>query len=175
MSRTHHIDVNREPGLGVRGGANKPSTGKPFDGTAGGPGISALMGLLEWPRRLLPSPHSNSEGLGVRFQGIAESFVRWGALLDSEPGPEPPPPASDSLSEPGNAPGGTRSPYRPMSSGRLFLDRVARQHCPSPLHRSITKLSRTRRPACSEGTLLLCAKGDISTLLLHVREGRTLF
>ncbi len=22
-----------------------------------------------------------------------------------------------------------------MSSGRLFLDRVARQHCPSPLHR----------------------------------------
>jgi DNA-binding transcriptional ArsR family regulator len=23
----------------------------------------------------------------------------------------------------------------PMSSGRLFLDRVARQHCPSPLHR----------------------------------------
>src|SRR5580704_1639638 len=26
--------------------------------------------------------------------------------------------------------------HRPqMSSGRLFLDRVARQHCPSPLHR----------------------------------------
>ena len=30
-----------------------------------------------------------------------------------------------------------RPPYPPstMSSGRLFLDRVARQHCPSPLHR----------------------------------------
>ena len=25
----------------------------------------------------------------------------------------------------------------PMSSGRLFLDRVARQHCPSPLHRHV--------------------------------------
>ena len=24
-----------------------------------------------------------------------------------------------------------------MSSGRLFLDRVARQHCPSPLHRQV--------------------------------------
>jgi len=24
-----------------------------------------------------------------------------------------------------------------MSSGRLFLDRVARQHCPSPLHRQL--------------------------------------
>jgi hypothetical protein len=26
-------------------------------------------------------------------------------------------------------------PSSTMSSGRLFLDRVARQHCPSPLHR----------------------------------------
>src|ERR1700689_1239050 len=25
----------------------------------------------------------------------------------------------------------------PMSSDRLFLDRVARQHCPSPLHRHV--------------------------------------
>jgi hypothetical protein len=46
--------------------------------------------------------------------------------------------------------------HRPqMSSGRLFLDRVARQHCPSPLH---------RRPQhnmhFSDGP----GKGDISTL-----------
>jgi hypothetical protein len=43
----------------------------------------------------------------------------------------------------------------PMSSGRLFLDRVARQHCPSPLHRhpQINMLSSEVR-----------AKGDISTL-----------
>jgi hypothetical protein len=62
---------------------------------------------------------------------------------------------------------GTRAPVRErdgrsascsssaMSSGRLFLDRVARQHCPSPLHRQSqnnTHLSPTP------------AKQDISTL-----------
>ena len=46
-------------------------------------------------------------------------------------------------------------PSLAMSSGRLFLDRGARQHCPSPLHRqeqTNTHFSTTR------------AKGDISTL-----------
>jgi hypothetical protein len=34
---------------------------------------------------------------------------------------------------------GRTAPYpsSTMSSGRLFLDRVARQHCPSPLHRQL--------------------------------------
>jgi hypothetical protein len=46
--------------------------------------------------------------------------------------------------------------HRPqMSSGRLFLDRVARQHCPSPLHR------HTQINMQSSGVR---AKGDISTL-----------
>ncbi len=46
--------------------------------------------------------------------------------------------------------------HRPqMSSGRLFLDRVARQHCPSPLHR------RSQNNTHSSGDQ---AKGDISTL-----------
>ena len=38
--------------------------------------------------------------------------------------------------------------HRPqMSSGRLFLDRVARQHCPSPLHRRFqNKLWPSREP-----------------------------
>ena len=47
-------------------------------------------------------------------------------------------------------------PHRPqMSSDRLFLDRVARQHCPSPLHRhaQTTTPPRTTRQ-----------KPDISTL-----------
>jgi hypothetical protein len=43
-----------------------------------------------------------------------------------------------------------------MSSGRLFLDRVARQHCPSPLHRH-TQINM-HSPQAS-------GKGDISTLL----------
>ena len=42
-----------------------------------------------------------------------------------------------------------------MSSGRLFLDRVARQHCPSPLHRH----EQINTHSSSDP-----AKGDISTL-----------
>ena len=46
--------------------------------------------------------------------------------------------------------------HRPqMSSGRLFLDRVARQHCPSPLHRH-AQITTPPRPARR--------KQDISTL-----------
>ena len=46
--------------------------------------------------------------------------------------------------------------HRPqMSSGRLFLDRVARQHCPSPLH---------RRPQHNMHFSHCPGKGDISTL-----------
>src|ERR1700722_19372856 len=49
----------------------------------------------------------------------------------------------------------TRLPIVATSSGRLFLDRVARQHCPSPLHRH-TQLNMQFSQAS--------AKGDISTL-----------
>jgi hypothetical protein len=42
-----------------------------------------------------------------------------------------------------------------MSSDRLFLDRVARQHCPSPLH---------RHPQINMRFSQRWAKGDISTL-----------
>jgi hypothetical protein len=46
--------------------------------------------------------------------------------------------------------------HRPqMSSGRLFLDRVARQHCPSLLH---------RRSQNNMHSAVARAKGDISTL-----------
>jgi hypothetical protein len=46
-------------------------------------------------------------------------------------------------------------PSSAMSSGRLFLDRVARQHCPSPLHRQAQTNMRFSAA---------WAKGDISTL-----------
>ena len=42
-----------------------------------------------------------------------------------------------------------------MSSDRLFLDRVARQHCPSPLHRHEQITMHFAEPQ---------AKGDVSTL-----------
>ena len=51
---------------------------------------------------------------------------------------------------------GARLAHRPqMSSGRLFLDRVARQQSPSPLHRHA---QTTMHHRCSQ------AKQDISTL-----------
>ena len=51
----------------------------------------------------------------------------------------------------------------PMSSGRLFLDRVARQQSPSPLHRHAqTNMRFFWAPA--NRTFLLCRKEDISTL-----------
>src|SRR4029077_18309151 len=47
-------------------------------------------------------------------------------------------------------------PSSARSSGRLFLDRVARQQSPSPLHRHSQTNTRSREPQ---------VKGDISTLL----------
>jgi len=46
-------------------------------------------------------------------------------------------------------------PIVPMSSDRLFLDRVARQHCPSPLHRRDQTNTHFRNAR---------SKPDISTL-----------
>ena len=90
----------------------------------------------------------------LRFQGMTESIAPMCSTLltnlariyripvGSGPGPEA------RRKE-------TRLPIVATSSGRLFLDRVARQHCPSPLHRhaQTTTPPRTTRQ-----------KPDISTL-----------
>jgi len=61
--------------------------------------------------------------------------------------------------------------HRPqMSSGRLFLDRVARQHCPSPLHRQAQ--TNTRFPtALEKRTFLLCQEGGHFYFALTARPG----
>jgi len=76
----------------------------------------------------------NEGALRMRFQrhvGIYRSDV---SSLQVNPGR-----GSAFRSGPGQAIGragkNTPFPSSAMSSGRLFLDRVARQHCPSPLHR----------------------------------------
>src|SRR5271165_5413834 len=51
--------------------------------------------------------------------------------------------------------GGSHPPIVLMSSDRLFLERVARQHCPSPLHRHAQINMHSRKPL---------SKPDISTL-----------
>src|SRR6185295_18458797 len=111
----------------------------------------------------------------LRHYGIYQSDV-----VHSNPSPKlkPPPPVSDSRLRPENMSGGTRSLIVPMSSGRLFLDRVGRHQSPSLLHR------RDQINMHFSGSWV---KGDISTLLrrghfyfaltsqgLHLTMARTL-
>jgi hypothetical protein len=78
----------------------------------------------------------NSDGhQNAFFEAWRNLSVRCRVVFPPKPGPEHrlPPMAPDPSSR-------TRREERAllivqMSSGRLFLDRVARQHCPSPLHR----------------------------------------
>jgi hypothetical protein len=136
---------------------SSPSTGKLSARPAGKPG--AFFHVLENLRRSLPR-HSvaipkapacvfqawrNLSG-PMWFQnqnqtlGWSRAASRWSA-----PGP-----GSRTRRE-DHAPS-----HRPqMSSGRLFLDRVARQHCPSPLH---------RHEQHNMHSSVAQAKGDISTL-----------
>jgi hypothetical protein len=89
-----------------------------------------------------PSPQPPRIGVirGMRFSGMAESI---GPMSSQNQKPKP-----LNLGVVCRLPlVGTRAPVKErdgrsascsssaMSSGRLFLDRVARQHCPSPLHR----------------------------------------
>jgi len=71
------------------------------------------------------------------------AFLRHGgiyradeAILANRAGPGLPPPVGQHRSPAKERDGrSTFCPSFAMSSGRLILDRVARQHCPSPLHR----------------------------------------
>jgi hypothetical protein len=99
----------------------------------------------------------------LRFQGMAESIApmwsqtktktkttpTWGRGAASRwSAPEPQYKGCDGRS--------ASYPSSAMSSGRLFLDRVARQQSPSPLH---------RRPEVNMHPAEPWGKGDISTLL----------
>ncbi len=90
---------------------------------------------------------------GMRFWRYAESI---GPMESQNPGGRVPPPV-------GRPPGPSKerdgrsalcSSFA-MSSDRLFLDRVARQHCPSPLHRQgqTTMHLRPRPPEPDISTL----------------------
>jgi hypothetical protein len=146
-----------------REGKSSPYTGKRSARPAGTPGdfLIAKEGLRRsLPRHFLAFACNHTEGpqyafskawrnlsgpMGFQHQnqtpGWDQTASRWSA-----PGPGKRTRRED------HAPS-----HRPqMSSDRLFLDRVARQHCPSPLHRhmQITMHSAEAR-----------RKGDISILL----------
>ena len=145
-----------------REGKSSPYTGKLSARPAGKPG-DFLIGKeslrRSLPRHFLASASNHTEGpqyafwkawrnlsgpMGFQNQnqtlGWDQTASRWSA-----PGPGKRTRRED------HAPS-----HRPqMSSGRLFLDRVARQHCPSPLHRH-TQINMHSANAQ--------AKGDISVL-----------
>ena len=76
----------------------------------------------------------NARALGMRLfrhggiyrSDVSSHLINLGRGAASRSGP------SQAI---GRAGRNTPCPSSAMSSGRLFLDRVARQHCPSPLHR----------------------------------------
>ena len=113
-----------------------------------------------FPATLLPQPAPIVDIGDVRFSGITESIAPMGSQNQKQ--------NHLNLGAVCRLPlVGTQAPVRErdgrsascsssaMSSGRLFLDRVARQHCPSPLHRHG---QRNTHPLPGP------AKQDISTL-----------
>jgi hypothetical protein len=144
-----------------REGQSSPYTGKLSARPAGKPGyLIAKESLRRSLRRHCLSLNFQRTILGAQYAFLKawrNLSVRCGQDFNQIPGREPsllpsvgPEPRQKNVS------GGSR-PHSSsaMSSGRLFLDRVARQHCPSPLHRH-TQINM--HSAQAQG------KGDISIL-----------
>jgi len=108
------------------------------------------------PREFAPIPHTPA-GLPIPM-AIRMRFLRHGGIYRSDVvqiaktkpwGGTVPPPAGRPRAQVKERVGRTTLfSSSAMSSGRLFLDRVARQHCPSPLHRQ----GQDNLIARSEGT-----------------------
>jgi hypothetical protein len=154
----------RSPGWGEAESQKAPMTGKFAAHPAGWPGSSyAWANLRRFLLRLTPFAYTGKpEVLSMRFLRNAESIcpmrgprpsLNWNNDL----------PPIDSNPSPRTRREDRILPIVQMSSGRLFLDRVARQHCPSPLHRR-DQINTHFFLARQKGTFLLCTEGDISTL-----------
>jgi hypothetical protein len=115
------------------------------------------------PATSVPAHPINTEAPQYAFfEGMAESI--WSDGVQKQKRNQNQTPGQDRAASRRSAPSpGKRTrredhapSHRPqMSSGRLFLDRVARQHCPSPLHRHGQNTMHFARPR---------VKGDVSTL-----------
>ena len=96
-------------------------------------------------------------------EGPQYAFLRHGRIFQSDVGKTASEPGPRSNRLPPIAPDPSLRarredralPIVPMSSDRLFLERVARQHCPSPLH---------RRDQINMHSGKAASKQDISTL-----------
>jgi hypothetical protein len=102
--------------------------------------------LLQLPTTSEDPRNAFGEACGIYRSDVSSHLINLGRGAASRSGP------SQAIGRAGrNAP----CPSSAMSSGRLFLDRVARQHCPSPLHRH-GQITTHPHPASS--------KQDISTV-----------
>ena len=151
-----------------REGESRPVPGNtPHDRLVSRGIFSSSRSVSDDPFSVTPS-HDCKEhrGLSVAFSRHGGIYlVRWGSTSKSKSKPNPgTAPTASRWSAPHPGKRSCREDHalshRPqMSSGRLFLDRVARQRCPSPLHRHTQNNTHFRKPR---------AKGDISTLLKMV-------
>ena len=118
-------------------------------------------------REFAPIPHTPA-GLSIPM-AIRMRFLRHDGIYRSDVvqtktkpwgGTEPPPDGRPRAQVKERA--GRITPFSSsaMSSGRLFLDRVARQHCPSPLHRH----GQDNLIARSEGTDYYRAVSSVLTV-----------
>jgi hypothetical protein len=125
-----------------RGRQSSPLTGKLSARPAGQPGYLIAKESLRrsLPRTSLPTTYKNYTGRPVCvFEGMSESIGPMWSKPKPKPNPgagtEPPPagrPRAQAQERVGRT---TPLSSSAMSSARLFLDRVARQQSPSPLHR----------------------------------------
>jgi hypothetical protein len=108
--------------------------------------------------------YATTRRLSLIPRALSMRFLRYGRIFRSDGGKDNFPslnPGATASRRPAPRPSlrarreDRALPIVPMSSDRLFLDRVARQHCPSPLHRrdQINRHSPSRP-----------SKPDISTL-----------
>ena len=109
------------------------------------------------PREFAPMSHAPAglllpiaiEMRFLRHHGIYRSDVAQATRTKPQGRTEPPPDGRPRARVKERVGRTTLLSSSAMSSGRLFLDRVARQHCPSPLHRQ----GQHNLIARSEGTI----------------------
>jgi len=128
------------------------------------------------PREFAPIPHAPA-GLAIPM-AIRMRFLRHDGIYRSDvvqtetnpgAGTGPPPAGRPRAQVKERAGRTTLFSSSAMSSGRLFLDRVGRHHCPSPLHRQ----GQDNLIARSEGTNYHRTVSSVLTVCLTSRDKRT--
>jgi hypothetical protein len=122
------------------------------------------------PREFAPIPHAPAGlpiPMAIRMRFLRHDGIYRSDVVQAKPRTKPwggavPPPAGRPRAQVKERVGRTTlSSSSAMSSGRLFLDRVARQHCPSPLHRhgqhnSIARFEGTNYHRTVSSVLTVC-------------------